>query len=97
MMKIPLYKRASFWNLVVQSFQIIISSIQVVSMSNEDKVSDYNFYLAIGQGALAIISLWTKDADRNNIIDIAEETTETTITVESKGPVTVKDVTTETP
>lgn len=96
MSKIPLLKRSSFWNLVIQSVQILLGTFQAISLSNEESVRDYNIYIAYGQGVLAIISLWTRDTNRNNIIDIAEETTETTITVESTGPVTVKDVSTET-
>lgn len=95
-MKVPFYKRSSFWNLVIQSVQILLGTFQAITLSNEEHVRDYNIYIAYGQGVLAIISLWTRDTNQNNIIDIAEETTETTITVESSGPVTVKDVTTET-
>lgn len=96
MSKIPLLKRSSFWNLVIQSVQILLGTFQAITLTNEEHVRDYNIYIAYGQGILAIISLWTRDTNQNNIIDIAEETTETTITVESSGPVTVKDVTTET-
>jgi hypothetical protein len=97
-MKIPLLKRSSFWNLVIQSVQILLGTFQAISLSNEDHVRDFNIYIAYGQGVLAIVSLWTRDTNRNNIIDIAEETTETTITVSSTGPVSVKDVTeTKTP
>jgi hypothetical protein len=92
-MKIPFYKRSSFWNLVIQSVQILLGTLQAITLSNEELVRNYNIYIAYGQGLLAIVSLWTRDTNRNNIIDIAEETTETTITVESSGPVTVKDVT----
>lgn len=81
---------------MIQSIQILLGTFQAISLSNEENVRDYNIYIAYGQGVLAIISLWTRDVNRNNVIDIAEETTETTITVESAGPVTVKDVTTET-
>lgn len=96
-MKIPFYKRSSFWNLVIQSVQILLGTFQAITLSNEEYVMQYNIYIAYGQGLLAIVSLWTRDTNQNNIIDIAEETTETTITVESTGPVTVKDVTTENP
>jgi hypothetical protein len=96
-MMIPLYKRSSFWNLIIQSLQILLGSFQAIALSNEKSIEDYNIILAGFQGLLGILGLWTRDTNRNNIIDIAEETTETTITVESKGPVTVKDVTTETP
>lgn len=93
-MKIPFYKRSSFWNLVIQSVQILLGTLQAITLSNEELVRNYNIYIAYGQGMLAIVSLWTRDTNRNNVIDIAEETTETTITVESSGPVIVKDVTT---
>jgi hypothetical protein len=92
-MNIPFYKRSSFWNLIIQSVQILLGTLQAITLSNEELVRNYNIYIAYGQGLLAIVSLWTRDTNRNNIIDIAEETTETTITVESSGPVTVKDVT----
>lgn len=93
MKKIPFYKSASFWNLVIQSGQIGIGSFSGISMIVEKHISDYNIYLAFAQAILGILSLWTADKNRNNVIDIAEEITETTITVESSGPVTVKDVT----
>ena len=96
-MTIPLYKRSSFWNLIIQSLQILLGSFQAIALSNEKNIEDYNIILAGFQGLLGILGLWTRDTNRNNVIDIAEETTETTIVVESKGPVTVKDVTTETP
>jgi hypothetical protein len=94
-MIVPLYKRSSFWNLIVQSLQIGLGSFQAIALSNEQSIEKYNIILAGFQALLGIIGLWTRDTNRNNIIDIAEETTETTIVVESKGPVTVKDVTTE--
>lgn len=93
-MKVPFYKRSSFWNLIIQSIQILLGTFQAITLTNEEHVMQYNIYIAYGQGMLAIVSLWTRDTNRNNIIDIAEEHTETTITVESSGPVTVKDVTT---
>lgn len=95
-MKIPFYKRSSFWNLIIQSIQILLGTFQAITLTNEETVMQYNIYIAYGQGLLAIVSLWTRDVNMNNVIDIAEETTETTITVESSGPVVVKDVTTET-
>jgi hypothetical protein len=94
-MKIAFYKKASFWNLVIQSGQILLGTFQGVSLAVEKDVMDVNIVFAGIQAGLGIISLWTKDANRNNVIDIAEETTETTITVESKGPVIVKDVETK--
>lgn len=93
-MIVPFYKRSSFWNLIIQSIQILLGTFQAITLTNEEHVMQYNIYIAYGQGILAIVSLWTRDTNRNNIIDIAEEHTETTITVESSGPVTVKDVTT---
>jgi hypothetical protein len=92
-MKIPFYKRSSFWNLVIQSVQILLGTLQAITLSNEELVRNYNIYIAYGQGLLAIVSLWTRDTNRNNVIDIAEETTETTVVMESSGPVTVKSVT----
>jgi hypothetical protein len=94
---VPLLKRSSFWNLVVQSLQIGLGSFQAITLSNEKNIENYNIILAGFQGLLGIMGLWTRDTNRNNVIDIVEETTETTITVESKGPVIVKDVQTEKP
>lgn len=93
-MIVPFYKRSSFWNLIIQSIQILLGTFQAITLTNEEYVMQYNIYIAYGQGLLAIVSLWTRDQNSNNVIDIAEEQTETTITVESSGPVTVKDVTT---
>lgn len=95
-MKIPFYKRASFWKTIIQAFQVGLSAVQGVTLSIEKHVEDFNIWISVVQGILAMISILTKDENRNDIIDLAEETTETTITVESSGPVTVKDVSTET-
>lgn len=73
--------------------QIGLGTFQAITLSNEEDVRDFNIYIAYGQGALAIVSLWTRDTNRNNVIDIAEENTETTITVSSQGGITVTDVT----
>lgn len=93
MSKIPWYKNASIWNLIIQSGQIGASTYQAYTLGTETKITDANVVLAIFQGCLGIISLWTADRNKNNIIDVAEELTETTITVSSSGPVTVTDVT----
>lgn len=95
-MKIPFYKRASFWKTIIQAFQVGLSSVQGVTLYNEARVRDFNIWISVVQGILAMISILTKDENHNDIVDLAEETTETTITVESSGPVTVKDVTTQT-
>lgn len=95
-MKIPWYKNSTIWNLIIQSGQIGAGTYQAYTLGTETIVTNANVVLAIIQGMLGIISLWTADRNKNNIIDIAEEMTETTITVESSGPVVVKDVTTET-
>lgn len=95
-MKIPFYKRASFWKTIIQAFQVGLSTLQGVTLYNEPSVKDFNIWIAGVQGVLAMISILTKDENGNDVIDLAEEKTETTITVESSGPVTVKDVTTET-
>lgn len=95
-MKIPFYKRASFWKTIIQAFQVGLSSVQGITLYNEEYVKDFNIWIAVAQGVLAMISILTKDENNNDEIDLLENKTETTITVESTGPVTVKDVTTET-
>lgn len=95
-MKIPFYKRASFWKTILQAFQVGLSSIQGITLFNEQYVKDFNIWIAVAQGIIAMISILTQDANKNDIVDIVEDTTETIITVESTGPVTVTDVKTET-
>lgn len=94
-MKIPFYKRASFWKTIIQAFQVGLSAVQGVTLSIEKHVEDFNIWISVAQGALAMISILTKDENNNDQVDLLEDKTETTITVESSGPVTVKDVTTE--
>jgi hypothetical protein len=97
-MKIAWYKNSNIWNLIIQSGQIGASTYQAYTLGTETKITDANVVLAIFQGLLGIVSLWTADRNKNGVIDIAEELTETTITVSSSGPVSVKDVTeTKTP
>lgn len=95
-MKIPFFKRASFWKTILQAFQVGLSSIQGITLFNEEYVKDFNIWIAVAQGIIAMISILTQDANKNDIVDIVEDTTETIITVESTGPVTVTDVKTET-
>jgi len=92
-MKIPWYKNSNIWNLIIQSGQIGLGSYQAYTLGTETNITDANVVLAIFQGLLGIISLWTADRNKNGIVDVAEEFTETTITVSSTGPVTVTDVT----
>lgn len=94
-MKIPFYKRASFYKTIIQAFQVGLSAVQGVTLSIEKSVEDFNIWISVAQGALAMISILTKDENNNDQIDLIEDKVETMITVESKGPVIVKDVTTE--
>jgi hypothetical protein len=87
-MKVPFYKRASFWNLIIQSFQIGLGSFQAITLSNEKHIEDYNIITAGIQALLGILGLWTRDQNRNDIIDIAEPQVDVTIT--SNTPVNVK-------
>lgn len=85
-MKIPWYQRASFWNLVTHSVQIALGAAQGITLAAEVQ-HVWNFIMAGIQAALGIMSLWTADKNANNIIDIAEEMTDVTIT--SNKPINV--------
>lgn len=71
-MKIPFFKRASFWHLVIQSGQIALAAAQGITLA-ADVQHVWNYSLAGCSALLGIISLWTADRNSNNIIDIAEE------------------------
>lgn len=82
-----LYLKHSFWNLIVQSFQTALGTSQLIIFANEESVQTANYIMAAVQAFLGIISIWTVDKNKNNIIDIAEDET---ITVTATG---AKDVT----
>jgi hypothetical protein len=90
---IPIYKRSSFWNLIVQSLQIGLGSFQAIALSNEESIEKYNIILAGFQALLGIIGLWTRDTNRDGIVDVAQP--EIDIKVTSNTPVNVTTVTTE--
>lgn len=71
-------KKYSFWTKVIQSGQIALGSFQGITLSVEKDISDYNIVIAFVQASLGILSLWTVDANKNNIIDIAEPDHEAT-------------------
>lgn len=81
-----LYLRHSFWVMVIQSFQTILGTSQLISFANESSVQNYNYVMAAAQALLGIISIWTADKNNNNIIDIAENET---VTVTANGPANV--------
>lgn len=85
-MKIPFFKRASFWHLVIQSGQIALAAAQGITLA-ADVQHVWNYSLAGCSALLGIISLWTKDENRNGVVDIAEPEIE--ITVTSSSPVNV--------
>lgn len=85
-MKIPFYKKASFWNLVIQSGQIILGTFQGITLAVEKNIMDVNIWFAGVQAGLGVISIWTADRNSNNIIDIAEEID---VTITSSSPINV--------
>ena len=68
-----LYLKNSFWNLVIQTGQTILGTSQLIVFANEDSVQRANYIMAAIQALLGIISIWTADKNKNNIIDIAED------------------------
>lgn len=84
-------KRHSFWVRVIQSGQIILGTVQGITLATEDDIKYWNIIIAGIQAGLGILSLWTADTNKNDIIDIAEPKID--ITVTSSTPV---NVTTET-
>jgi len=81
-----LYLKNSFWNLVIQTGQTILGTSQLIVFANEDSVQRANYIMAAIQALLGIISIWTADKNKNNIIDIAEDEV---VSVTADGPVNV--------
>lgn len=65
-------RRASFWKTIIQALQVGLSTLQGVTLYSEDLVRDFNIWIAVVQGVLAMISIITQDANNNDVIDIAE-------------------------
>ena len=80
-MTLPFYKRASFWKTIIQALQVGLSSVQGVTLYSEEYVRDFNIVIAVVQGVLAMISILTKDDNRNDIIDIIEPQSQVDVTV----------------
>lgn len=80
-MKIPFYKRASFWKTIIQAFQVGLSSVQGITLFKEEHVMDFNIWIAVIQGVLAMISILTVDADKDDIVDLVQDKVTTTVTV----------------
>jgi len=85
-----LYLKHSFWAMIIQSFQTILGTSQLISFANESSVQNYNYVMAAAQALLGIISIWTADKNNNNIIDIAENET-LTVTATGPGNITVDE------
>lgn len=79
-MKIPFFKRASFWKTIIQAFQVGLSSVQGITLFKEEHVMDFNIWIACIQGVLAMISILTVDADKDDVVDLVQDTV-TTVTV----------------
>jgi len=81
-----LFVKHSFWNLVIQTIQTALGTSQLIVFANEDSVQRANYIIAAVQALLGVISIWTADKNKNNVIDIAEDDT---VTVTATGNVTV--------
>lgn len=82
-------KRYSFWRTVTQAFQVGLSSVQGITLATEDRVNNFNVWIAVAQGVLAMISILTQDTNKNNVIDIAESEV-TTVTVTGPAEISVE-------
>jgi len=80
-----LFVKHSFWNLVIQTGQTILGTSQLIVFANEDSVQRANYIMAAIQALLGIISIWTADKNKNNVIDIAEDE----VIVSTNGPASV--------
>ena len=85
-----LFIKHSFWVMIIQSFQTILGTSQLISFANESSVQNYNYVMAAVQALLGIVSIWTADKNNNNIIDIAENET-VTVTATGPGNITVDE------
>lgn len=94
-MTLPFYKRASFYKTIIQAFQVGLSSVQGITLYNEELVRDFNIWIAVVQGILAMISILTQDANHNDVIDIIEPQSQVDVTVTAPPNVDV-NVTKET-
>ena len=74
--------------MVIQSGQIAIGSFQGITLWAEG-VNTVNIVIAFVQALLGVVSIWTRDLNKNDIIDIAEPIT-TTVTVTAPGSAEVK-------
>ena len=94
-MKVPVFKRHSFWKAVLSGLQIPISSVQVIVLSEEGS-RDINIILAVVQGLLATGNLLIKDENHNDVIDITEDPVTVTVTAPSNVQVNVEETKPET-
>jgi hypothetical protein len=107
MTKHSLMVRKVFWDNVVLSVQIFLGSFQAITMFAKDNHMEglqidpeFNWIAGVIQAALGVIAIWTKDANNDGIIDMAQlpevpTVTEITTRVESTGPAKItveKDV-----
>ena len=83
------FTRASFWKTIIQAFQVGLSAVQGVTLYSEDMVKDFNIWIAVAQGILAMISILTKDENMNDIIDIVESRPKVDVKVSSPENVEV--------
>jgi hypothetical protein len=74
-------KRASFWKTIIQAFQVGLSTLQGVTLYSEELVRDFNIWIAVIQGLLAMVAILTQDANHNDVIDIIESQSQVDVTV----------------
>lgn len=82
-------RRASFWKTIIQAFQVGLSTLQGVTLYNEELVRDFNIWIAVIQGVLAMVAILTQDANHNDVIDIIETQSHVDVTVTSPPNVDV--------
>lgn len=82
----PLLHRTHFWRIVIQALQIGLSSVQGITLAEDLLVNNFNIWIAVIQGLLAIVSILTQDANANNKIDLVEDNVTTTTTVKVTAP-----------
>lgn len=85
-----LWQRTSFWQKVIISFNIILTSLQAVLLANNAE-HIWN-YLSLGGQVLGNLGgLWTEDKNKNDVPDIIEQdfdvVSTTTTTVKKGEPV----------
>lgn len=83
-------KKASFWKLITQSMQMGLGVAQGITIA-ADAQHVWNYAFAGAQVMIGIITLWTKDENFNDEVDILEDKPIVKVTAPDSVRVEVKE------